>query len=175
MSDRDVAAAVERMEQAWAKRRRTLESLPDSEVESRQYLEEVRESLVEAVAICREIGAQRQLVDALRKLGHVEQDLGREETTLARYEEAVSVSRGSGDSLLLAHSVRHLGDVRRSSGQLDAAEECYAGGAGSLPQSRAATRARFRQCYCAARDLEGAQRAGFRREGALARGPESVR
>ena len=41
------------------------------------------------------------------------------------YEEAVALCREEHDPLTLAHTVRHLGDVYRSAGQLDLAEPCY--------------------------------------------------
>ena len=123
--DRRTADAIDLIEQAWAERRRAIEWAPDSESELQRILEEVRDKLVAAVEICRKVGAQRELVHPLRKLGHVEQDLGHEEKTQDLYEEAVAVSRRVGDAFLVAHSVRHLGDIRRSAGQLHAAEECY--------------------------------------------------
>ena len=43
----------------------------------------------------------------------------------ARYEEAVSAARGIGDPLLLAHAIRHLGDIHRRARRLTEAETCY--------------------------------------------------
>jgi tetratricopeptide (TPR) repeat protein len=100
-------------------------SPPDSEEQLKLIMEEVHLNLVDAVAICREAGAQHELVHALRKLGHVEQEMGRHDATQASYEEAVSISREQGDTLLLAHSVRHLGDVHRRLGRVEAAAACY--------------------------------------------------
>ena len=42
-----------------------------------------------------------------------------------RYEEAVAVARQSGDPLLLAHAIRHLGDTHRRARRLAEAEACY--------------------------------------------------
>jgi tetratricopeptide (TPR) repeat protein len=100
-------------------------SPPDSEEQLQLIMDEVHQNLVDAVAICREADAQHELVHALRKLGHIEQEMGRNDATLALYEEAVSISRRQGDTLLLAHSVRHLGDIHRRLGRVEAAEACY--------------------------------------------------
>jgi tetratricopeptide (TPR) repeat protein len=125
MERRDARAATALMEKAWTTRRDAMMGPPKPDTQVRQIMVEVHRDLTEAVAICRERGAQRQLINALRKLGHVEQDLGRDDATNALYEEAVSVSRQLGDPLLLAHSVRHLGDWHRRAGHTDAAEMCY--------------------------------------------------
>lgn len=125
MGPRDTRAAVELMDKAWTTRRKTMTSPPDSEEQLRLIMDEVHQNLVEAVAICREVGAQHELVHALRKLGHVEQEMGRNDATRALYEEAVSISRRHGDTLLLAHSVRHLGDIHRQLGCVEAAQACY--------------------------------------------------
>ena len=85
----------------------------------------VREQLTEAVALCREAGDDRELATALRRLGHAEQDAGRNDAAVARYEEAAGAARRTGDPLLLAHAIRHLGDAYRSSGRLADAETCY--------------------------------------------------
>jgi len=41
------------------------------------------------------------------------------------YEEAVELFRGTGEPLMLAHVVRHLGDVYLEQGCLELAEPCY--------------------------------------------------
>jgi tetratricopeptide (TPR) repeat protein len=77
------------------------------------------------VALCRAAGDDRELATALRRLGHAEQDAGRNDTAVARYEEAAVAARRTGDSLLEAHAVRHLADAHRSSGRLADAEASY--------------------------------------------------
>ena len=125
MGTRDINAAIELIEKAWTMRRETMTSPPEAKEQLQKIMHEVYGMLVDAVAICREVGAQRELVHALRKLGHVEQELGRDEATRALYEEAVAMSRTHGDTLLLAHSVRHVGDHHRRVGRTEAAEACY--------------------------------------------------
>ncbi len=49
----------------------------------------------------------------------------RSDSATARYEEAVAVARRSGDPLLLAHAIRHLGDTHRRARRLAEAEACY--------------------------------------------------
>ncbi len=125
MAWRDIRTAIDLMEKAWTTRRETMASPPQSKEQLQQKMDEVYQHLVEAVDICREVGAGRELVHALRKLGHVEQEMGREHATQALYQEAVTISRAQGDTLLLAHSVRHLGDIHLRVGQADAAVACY--------------------------------------------------
>ena len=85
----------------------------------------VREQLTEAVALCREDGDDRELATALRRLGHAEQDAGRNDAAVACYEEAVVAARRTGDTLLLAHAIRHVGDAHRGAQRLAEAEACY--------------------------------------------------
>ena len=85
----------------------------------------VREKLAEAVALCRGTGDDRELATALRRLGHAQQDAGRNDIAVARYEEAVAAARRTGDRLLLAHAIRHVGDAHRAAQRLVEAEACY--------------------------------------------------
>jgi tetratricopeptide (TPR) repeat protein len=52
-------------------------------------------------------------------------DLGNDERAVLLYEEAVGLSRAEGDPLLLAHTVRHLGDLHRRADRLTQADTCY--------------------------------------------------
>jgi tetratricopeptide (TPR) repeat protein len=79
----------------------------------------------EAVAICRQAGARRELIKALKGLGQIQRDLDRGAAALPLYEEAVSICREEGDALLLAHTVRHLGDIHRDARRPGVAERCY--------------------------------------------------
>ncbi|MXW02683.1 MAG: tetratricopeptide repeat protein [Holophagales bacterium] len=106
---------------AW-KLRATLTADP---AESEETGRLVREQLREAVALCRGAGADRELATALRRLGHAEQDAGRNDVAVARYEEAVAAARRAGDPLLLAHAIRHVGDAHRSAQRLAEAAACY--------------------------------------------------
>ena len=80
--------------------------------------------LVQAVALCRQSGRRRELVQALKALGQIERDLGNREAALPLYEEAVALCRKDDDLLALAHTVRHLGDIHREAGRADLAEPC---------------------------------------------------
>ncbi len=81
--------------------------------------------LVEAVALCRQTGMQRELVQVLKALGQIERDLGRGDAALPLYEEAVAICRQEGDPLTLAHTVRHVGDIHQDAGRVELAESCY--------------------------------------------------
>lgn len=119
------ADAVRLMRSAWALRARTLAAPPASEAELQTVIGQVRGQLAEAVAICRQTGAGPELITALGRLGHVEQNAGRPEAARACSEEAVAVARSVGDPLRLAHALRHLGDVDRRDGRLAEAEARY--------------------------------------------------
>lgn len=110
---------------AWRLRSETLTSLTATPAEAEETARFVRRQLKEAVDLCREAGADRQLANTLRRLGHAEQDAGRGDIAVARYKEAVAAARRTGDPLLLAHTIRHLGDSHRAAQRLAAAEACY--------------------------------------------------
>jgi tetratricopeptide (TPR) repeat protein len=78
-----------------------------------------------AVAICRQTGVPRELVQALKGLGQIERDLGHGDTARPLYEEAVAICRGLDDPLILAHTVRHLGDIHQDAGRAEMAAPCY--------------------------------------------------
>jgi tetratricopeptide (TPR) repeat protein len=80
---------------------------------------------LEAVALCRQVQAQRELIQALKGLGQMERDMGRTDAARPHYEEAVALCRKESDVLLLAHTIRHLGDIYQDIGRLDLAEPCY--------------------------------------------------
>ena len=121
-----VDEARELIARAWALRWRTMQSPPAARAEMEQVVGRVHRYLSDAVTLCRAAGATRELAAALGKLGHAEEDAGRDDAALACYEEAVAVARHAGHPLLLAHAVRHLGDVHRQAERLAAAEACYA-------------------------------------------------
>lgn len=121
-----VARARELVNRAWALRRNAMASPPAAGAERARIAERVRAHLAEAVALCREAGATRELAAALGKLGHADEDAGRADAALASFKEAVTVARRGGHAMPLAHAARHLGDAHRKAGRLAAAEACYA-------------------------------------------------
>jgi tetratricopeptide (TPR) repeat protein len=88
-------------------------------------LADAHQDWMETVAICRQTGARRELVRALRGLGQIERDIGRGDAARPLYEEAVTICHELGDPLALAHTVRHLGDIHMHAGRVDLAEACY--------------------------------------------------
>lgn len=79
-----------------------------------------------AVELSRQQNDIPSLIRSLRGAAETELDLGRNCEAGALYEEAVSWCRKqNSDALLLAHTVRHLGDVRRHTGQHEGAQSCY--------------------------------------------------
>lgn len=113
------------MNRAWTLRARTIASPPANRAEAERAATRIQRCLSEAVALCRAAGATRELVAALGKLGHAEEDAGRHDDALACYQEAVAVARRAGHPMPLAHVVRHLGDLHRKAGRLAEAEACY--------------------------------------------------
>jgi tetratricopeptide (TPR) repeat protein len=86
---------------------------------------EAENGLLHAIAISRQTGPRLDLIRGLKGLAHVVLDLGQHERALPLYEEAVALSRQEQDPLLLAHTVRHLGDLHRKAGRVDDADRCY--------------------------------------------------
>jgi tetratricopeptide (TPR) repeat protein len=89
-------------------------------------LAEARGAYAEAVELGRLGDNPGLLVQALKRLGGIERDLGAKDAALTHYREAAALQRGLHDALGLAHTLRHVGDVLREAGQLDAALPCYA-------------------------------------------------
>ena len=87
--------------------------------------ERAGELLRRVADLCVKSGNHREAVGALRTLAQVEHELGRPGKARARYDEAVLLCREAGDSMLLAHTARHLGDLLRRSGNLQDAMACY--------------------------------------------------
>ncbi len=87
--------------------------------------EDAERDLVQAIASAREANLRRELIHALKALAHVVRDRDEDERARALYEEAVDRCREEHDPLLLAHTVRHLGDLHRGAGRLSEAERCY--------------------------------------------------
>ncbi|MYA18260.1 MAG: hypothetical protein F4Z28_16605 [Gammaproteobacteria bacterium] len=122
MSDPAVKEALDLIDRAWRARYRAFQQRPDSKEDLQRVIAGVHADLEKAVAICRDVGAKRELSMALGKLGHVMEDA---EAKLACYVEAVAVARESGDAIQVAHAVRHLGDVHRNAGRRAEAQGCY--------------------------------------------------
>ena len=73
----------------------------------------------------RQINEGREAVQALRELSDSRRELGRDDEALKLYEEAVAVCRDVGDPLLLAHTIRHLGQLHHDAARVEEAERCY--------------------------------------------------
>jgi hypothetical protein len=81
---------------------------------------EIRE---QAAALARVL--VRNHAQALRTLAEIERRRGRGDAALALFEEVVAIYRRSGDTLKLAHTIRHVGDIHREAGHAALAEPCY--------------------------------------------------
>ncbi len=100
-------------------------SPPADEAALGDVMARVEADLTKACEICEQAGASKEHSVALGKLGHVALDLGRPEKARTLFAKSVAVARETGDPLRLAHAVRHLGQVNRRLGRLEAAERCY--------------------------------------------------
>jgi tetratricopeptide (TPR) repeat protein len=87
--------------------------------------DEARRLLQEADGLSRATGDDRDLVDVLKGLAQFERDTGAPARALPIYEEAVTIARRLDDALLLAHTVRHLGDSLMELGDAAAAGPCF--------------------------------------------------
>ncbi len=70
-------------------------------------------------------GEGREAVQALRELSDARGELGCDDEALKLYEEAVGICRDVGDPLLLAHTIRHLGQFHHDAGRVEDAERRY--------------------------------------------------
>jgi tetratricopeptide (TPR) repeat protein len=64
-------------------------------------------------------------IGVLRTLAEVERGDGHPEMAVGHYEEAVALCRSNATRLVLAHMIRHLGDVYRQLERLAEAEPMY--------------------------------------------------
>jgi tetratricopeptide (TPR) repeat protein len=54
-----------------------------------------------------------------------EREAGRNEAAIALYGQAAEIARRDGDTLALAHRLRHIGDIHLEAGRIDRAAPCY--------------------------------------------------
>lgn len=69
-----------------------------------------------------DVGSERRLVRALSGLGQIERDRSALDSAQRHYVAALNVSRALDDSLLIAGTARHLGDIFREIGLNEQAE-----------------------------------------------------
>src|SRR5512146_2739849 len=89
-------------------------------------LDDAFRGYTEAAGICRAGSDRRTLIHALKGVGQIESDRRNFEAALVAYEEAAALARQESDPFLLAHTVRHSGDVLRHLGRVTDAERRYA-------------------------------------------------
>jgi tetratricopeptide (TPR) repeat protein len=88
-------------------------------------LDDAKRILAEAVKAARLSKHEFLMARAFTELGRIERDLRETDGALRHYEEAAAIYRRLDESLTLAHTVRHIGDILRESGLLLAAKPCY--------------------------------------------------
>jgi tetratricopeptide (TPR) repeat protein len=72
------------------------------------------------------VSEAREQVIALRRRGDLARGAKNYDEAIRVYEEAASLCRDLGDSLLLAHTLRHIGDIQHEAGRPKLAETMYA-------------------------------------------------
>ncbi|MBK6426602.1 MAG: tetratricopeptide repeat protein [Blastocatellia bacterium] len=87
--------------------------------------DDARREFESAVDLARTRPLSIEFVAALKGLAQIERDSGRPEPAVALYEEAATACRSLNHDFLLAHTVRHLGDVLQDLGSIERAEPCY--------------------------------------------------
>ena len=88
-------------------------------------LADAKRGWTEAISLCRHTGSRHDLITTLKGLGQIERELQNGDAALALYEEAVTLSVVAGEPLLLAHTIRHLGDIHLDAERLELAERCH--------------------------------------------------
>jgi len=78
-----------------------------------------------AAGLLREDPPGAELANALRLVGELERKLHQDIAARAHYEEAVHLCYLYSDTMTLAHTVRHLGDLYYEAGQTELAQPCY--------------------------------------------------
>jgi tetratricopeptide (TPR) repeat protein len=68
---------------------------------------------------------QSLLAQSLTGLGQIERDQGDIEASIQHYQQAASIYRALDNPLRLAHTIRHVADMLRESGQPNAALPCF--------------------------------------------------
>jgi tetratricopeptide (TPR) repeat protein len=91
---------------------------------------DAKAAFTQAVYLCRESGPlDLRLPEALKGLGQIERDLGNLPAALQHYREAADLERSRSHDpaqpLKLAHTVRHIADLLRESGDLLPAGSYY--------------------------------------------------
>ncbi|MEZ5293214.1 MAG: tetratricopeptide repeat protein [Vicinamibacterales bacterium] len=85
--------------------------------------EEAWSHLIAAETICRSTGRRRDLVITLAGLAQLHRDGGDTASAAPLYDEAVTHARQLGDRHLLAHAMRHLGEVQVELRAFDRAQQ----------------------------------------------------
>lgn len=87
-------------------------------------LEEALQRMHEAAAIC---GPDQdwERGQVLRELGEAARNSHEPRLAQTYYEQSVVLLRSSADALMLAHTIRHLGDVHAKQQHWSEAERCY--------------------------------------------------
>ncbi len=87
--------------------------------------DDAKRIFTEAVEAARLSKDKPWLAQAYTELGRTERDLRETGAALLHYEEAAAVYRKLDDPLRLAHTVRHVADILRGSGQFEPAGPHY--------------------------------------------------
>ena len=71
------------------------------------------------------VNSRIELANELRRRGEAERGLSDGDGGVASYEEAIAILREENEPLLLAHAIRHLGDIHHDRGRNELAAHHY--------------------------------------------------
>ncbi|MEM7363777.1 MAG: tetratricopeptide repeat protein [Pseudomonadota bacterium] len=120
MSETGAVGAL--MERAWRWRRESFDQPLGARLARMQA---ANQTLQEAVQIAYDAGDIRNLAQALHLLANLENDVERYDRAEFLWNESIELCRLLADDLMLAHKVRHLGDLCRHLGRVDEAQRHY--------------------------------------------------
>ena len=105
----------------------TLETLITAGYRARREgrLKDARQLFLEAVGLSNGPADQAVLAKSLTGLGQIERDLKHNAEALRHHRKAADIYRSLPDSLALAHTIRHVGDILGSEGSIEEARPCY--------------------------------------------------
>jgi tetratricopeptide (TPR) repeat protein len=101
-----------------------IESARQARIENRA--DDALRDVKQAIALCRVHDDRAGLIAAIKALGHLEADREDLQASAQAYGEALDLARQQADPLVLAHTLRHLGDAMSRLGDTQSAQASYA-------------------------------------------------
>lgn len=87
--------------------------------------EDAKQKIASALKVVRPLFHTELLTKSLNDLARIERDLGNTSSSIATYEELIQLHEKHGNTLGIAHALRHLGDIHRDEEKIDLADDYY--------------------------------------------------